>query len=257
VAESTASARARLDRFVALSELPIAALALLVAPTLVVEGHAGTAAVRALAHAVNWTIWLTFCVAYAVKMILTRDRRHHVRALSLDLLVVLLSMPVPLTGPFEWAPARVVGLLRFLRGAAVAAIGLRMRSHILRPNRLHYAVVMTAAIVALGALGIFSVEHGINPRIQSFGDAVWWSIVTATTVGYGDVSPVTPEGRFIAVALMLLGIGFIGVFTATVSSFFFDHGRVGQVDERLARIEAKLDALNAALRQHSAGEEQA
>src|SRR5215468_10637466 len=70
VAESTASARARLDRFVALSELPIAALALLVAPTLVVEGHAGTAAVRALAHAVNWTIWLTFCVAYAVKMIL-------------------------------------------------------------------------------------------------------------------------------------------------------------------------------------------
>ncbi|HJZ72035.1 MAG TPA: ion channel [Vicinamibacterales bacterium] len=251
------SARTRFDRFVAVSELPIAFLAVLVAPTLVVEGHARTAAVRDLAHAVNWMIWLTFCGAYTVKAVLTPDRRRHARTLWLDLLIVVLSMPVPLTGPFEWAPARLVVLMRFLRGAAVAAIGLRMRSHILRPNRLHYAFVMTAAIVGLGALGIFSVEHGINPRIGSFGDAVWWSIVTATTVGYGDVSPVTPEGRFIAVGLMLLGIAFIGVFTATVSSFFFDQGRVGQVEERLARIEAKLDVLNAALRQRSvAGEEQ-
>ncbi|HKB10854.1 MAG TPA: ion channel, partial [Vicinamibacterales bacterium] len=213
--DSTASARSRLDRFVAVSELPIAALALLVAPALVIEGHARTAAIRDLARAANWIIWLTFCAAYAVKVILTPDRKRQVRALSLDLLIVVLSMPVPLAGVAEWAPPRMVGLMRFLRGAAVAAIGLRMRSHILRPNRLHYAAVMTAAIVGLGALGIFSVEHGINPRIQTFGDAVWWSIVTATTVGYGDVSPVTPEGRFIAVGLMLLGIGFIGVFTAT------------------------------------------
>jgi voltage-gated potassium channel len=74
---------------------------------------------------------------------------------------------------------------------------------------------------------------------------LWWSVVTATTVGYGDVSPVTPEGKFIAVGLMLLGIGFVGVFTATISSEFFDHGRVNQVEERLARIEAKLDRLHA------------
>src|SRR5262249_22705321 len=158
----------------------------------------------------------------------------------LDLVIVVLSMPIPLASPLEWMPARVVGLLRFLRGAALAAIGLRMRSHILRPNRLHYAVVMTAAIVGLRALGSFSVEHGVNPRIQSFGDALWWSVVTATTVGYGDVSPVTAEGRLIAVGLMFIGIAFIGVFTATVSSFFFDQGRVNQVEERLARIEAKL-----------------
>jgi len=256
MSESTASASSRLDRFVAVSELPIAMLALLVAPALVVESHARTTAVRDLAHAVNWIIWITFCAAYAVKVALTPDRKRHARTLALDLVVVVLSMPVPLTAAFEWAPARFVGLMRFLRGAAVATIGLRMRSHILRPNRLHYAAVMTATIVGLGALGIFSVEHGVNPRIQSFGDAVWWSIVTATTVGYGDVSPVTAEGRFIAIGLMLLGIGFIGVFTATVSSFFLDQGRVGQVEDRLARIEAKLDALNAALLHRSvAGEE--
>jgi voltage-gated potassium channel len=74
---------------------------------------------------------------------------------------------------------------------------------------------------------------------------LWWSVVTATTVGYGDVSPVTAEGRVIAVGLMLLGIGFVGVFTAAISSEFFDHGRVNHVEERLARIEAKLDLIQA------------
>ena len=56
----------------------------------------------------------------------------------------------------------------------------------------------------------------------------------------------TRKRRLIAVGLMLLGIGFIGVFTATISTFFFDQGRVNQVEERLARIEAKLDSLVAA-----------
>jgi hypothetical protein len=62
-----------------------------------------------------------------------------------------------------------------------------------------------------------------------------------TTVGYGDVSPVTTEGRFIATALMLVGIGFIGVFTATITSFFFDQGRTEDVEElraQLRRIES-------------------
>jgi voltage-gated potassium channel len=161
-------------------------------------------------------------------------------------MIVVLSAPVPLTGIISGTPARIIGLVRFVRGAAVTALGLRLRVHILRPHRLHYAAVSTGMIIALGALGIFAVEHGVNDRIQTMGDALWWAVVTATTVGYGDVSPVTGEGRFIAVALMLLGIAFIGVFTATISSYFFDLGRVNQVEERLARIEAKLDALASA-----------
>jgi voltage-gated potassium channel len=73
------------------------------------------------------------------------------------------------------------------------------------------------------------------------------AVVTATTVGYGDVSPVTGEGRLIAVGLMIVGIGFIGVFTATITGFFVDPERGAEerhnIEERLARIEEKLDAL--------------
>jgi voltage-gated potassium channel len=235
--------KARFEKFVAMTELPITILALLIAPALVLEGHAKTAGIREAARAVNWIVWVAFCGEYVVKVALTPDRRRFVRKAWIDLLIVVLSAPVPLTGLISGTPARIVGLVRFVRGAAVAAMGLRLRGHILRPHRLHYAAVTTGMIIALGALGIFAVEHGINERIQTFGDALWWSVVTATTVGYGDVSPVTPEGRLIAVGLMLLGIAFIGVFTATISSYFFDLGRVNQVEYRLARIEAKLDAL--------------
>jgi voltage-gated potassium channel len=70
--------------------------------------------------------------------------------------------------------------------------------------------------------------------------------VTATTVGYGDVSPVTVEGRLIAVILMLTGIGVIGIFTATVASFFFEQEKqsdIGELETRLNAIERKLDEI--------------
>jgi len=241
----TVAKQKRFDQFVAITEAPIATLALLIAPVLVVEGHATSALVQRGAHLVNWGIWVAFCGEYIAKVALTPNRRAFVKSAWLDLLIVVLSIPGPVTGVIDGIPARVVGLVRFVRGATVAWLGLKMRRHVLHPNRLHYAFATTVIILGLGAMGIFSVEHGVNEHIRTFGDALWWSVVTATTVGYGDVSPVTPEGRLIAVGLMLLGIGFVGVFTATISSFFFDQGRVGQVDDRLARIEAKLDSLTA------------
>jgi voltage-gated potassium channel len=102
------------------------------------------------------------------------------------------------------------------------------------------------AVVFIGALGIFIFESGSNKTIGSFGDALWWAVVTATTVGYGDVSPVTIEGRMIAVVLMLTGIGVIGIFTATIASLFFEqeeHSEISDLAARLDVIEKKLDAV--------------
>lgn len=116
----------------------------------------------------------------------------------------------------------------------------------MRHRSFHYVTLATLVVVGVGAIGIFAVERGQNANIQSVGDALWWAVVTTTTVGYGDVSPVTGEGRLIAVALMVVGIGFIGVFTATITSFFLQPSRseaVETIEARLARIEQKLDAL--------------
>jgi voltage-gated potassium channel len=105
---------------------------------------------------------------------------------------------------------------------------------------------LALVIVLLGAVGVYLVERGQNPAIRGFGDALWWAMVTATTVGYGDVSPTTTEGRFIAVLLMLVGIGVIGVFTATVAGYFVHEEEATadrDVHARLEAIEAKLDQL--------------
>jgi len=172
-----------------------------------------------------------------------------------DLLIILLSPPFLVPDALQGARAvRVLRLLRFVRAAAVAAIGLREAAQGLRHRSFHYVALATIVVIGLGAIGIFAVEHGQNNHIQSIGDALWWAVVTATTVGYGDVSPVTAEGRLIAVGLMVVGIGFIGVFTATITSFFLQPSRMadetGTIEQRLERIEDKLEILIRERRQH-------
>ncbi len=92
---------------------------------------------------------------------------------------------------------------------------------------------------------MFALEADENKGIRHFGDALWWAITTVTTVGYGDVTPVTPEGRLVAVVLMLAGIGVIGVFTATVASLLFEEQQTQnpETDEILARLERIEKAL--------------
>ena len=242
----------RFDRFARAVELPLALLALLIVPALVLENHAQTRELREAATLVNWIVWLAFCGEYSVKMYLAPDRTRFAQNHWFDLLIILLSPPflVPLAmqGTRAVRVVRLLRVLRFVRGAAVAAMGLRMAREALRHRRFHYVMLATAVIVTLGAVCIYAVEHVANKGIATLDDAFWWAIVTTTTVGYGDVSPVTGEGRVIAVVLMLLGIGFLGVLTATITSFFFDQERDAKEEElrqRLERIEAKLDAVMA------------
>jgi voltage-gated potassium channel len=141
---------------------------------------------------------------------------------------------------------RALRLLRLVRLGAIAGIGLRAARRSFGARQFPLVMVFAAMTVALGAAGGYLFEQGSNRSIGSYGDALWWAIVTATTVGYGDVSPVTVEGRIIAVLLMLTGIGVIGIFTATVASFFFEQEQESEtaaLAARLDSIERKLDSL--------------
>jgi voltage-gated potassium channel len=103
-----------------------------------------------------------------------------------------------------------------------------------------------AVIFACSAL-VLSFEHQAKgSNIHNFGDALWWAIVTVTTVGYGDKYPVTAGGRGVATVLMFVGIGLIGVLTATVASYFVEQGADddrAELIERLDRMEAMLIEL--------------
>lgn len=83
-------------------------------------------------------------------------------------------------------------------------------------ENLHRLLMVIVVLILVSAIGLMLFEK------KSPHDALWWSIVTLTTVGYGDISPVTPGGRIIGVIIMFLGIGILGLFTATIASIFVE-----------------------------------
>jgi voltage-gated potassium channel len=231
-------------------ELPVALLALLIVPALLLEDRATSPELQQLAIGVNWFVWLAFCAEFLI-LFAAEPTWATVKRTWFDLLLIVVSPPffVPnlLQATRSIRLIRILRLVRLVRVSLVAAVALRMSRRFFAHRQFHFVMLAAATVVFLGGLGIYLVEGSAgNPNVRSFGDAIWWSIVTATTVGYGDVSPQTTEGRVIAVVLMFTGIGVIGVFTATVASFFFHMDKespTADVVVRLDQIERKLDLL--------------
>ena len=236
----------RFERFSRGTEWPMAILAISLVPILIIENEAVDPTVLNIALLLNWIIWLAFCAEYIAKLVLAPKRLKFIRVAWFDLAIILLSPPF-LPALFEGTRTlRLLRVLRLLRLLAVAGLGLRLLRKLLGRHQFHYLGTIAVGLVALCGVGVYFLERNENPSIDTFGDALWWAIVTATTVGYGDVSPVTLEGRVIAVILMMAGIGVIGAFTATVASLFLeDDGAKEQakIDHRLEIIETKLDRL--------------
>ena len=86
-----------------------------------------------------------------------------------------------------------------------------------------------------------------EPDVRNLGDGIWWALVTITTVGYGDITPVTTLGRVVASSLMLLGLGLIATITAIVSAkfiqIFVDHHTNDDVLEKLDELQLELDDI--------------
>jgi voltage-gated potassium channel len=179
---------------------------------------------------VMWAVWLVFVVDYLANL-LTADRRAHWFVHHLpEFFVVALPALRPLR------LLRLLSLWNVLQRAATTWVRGRIGV---------YVAGCAAILVYIAALAELEAERdwpGAN--ITDFPTAVWWAFETITTVGYGDHFPKSPEGRAIAVGLMIAGIGVLGVVTATVASWLVE--RV-QVEEREsdAVTAAHIQALSA------------
>jgi voltage-gated potassium channel len=239
------------DRFAAAVDIPLTVLAVLWLPVLVLPlvAHLSASLLASLA-AIDYFIWAVFAVEYLARLYLAPSRRWFVRHHLLDLVVV--TIPV-------LRPLRILRLLRLFnvsRAGVVLWNALRRGREILAHRGLQFVLLAVLVIIFVAAGLELAFEHGSHgATIQNFGDALWWAIVTVTTVGYGDKYPVTAGGRGVAVALMFVGIGLIGVLTATVASYFVEDSAKrdkAALVERLERIEGQLDEVLARLgEQHS------
>jgi voltage-gated potassium channel len=181
-------------------------------------------------HATNWVIWAIFIGDYLVRVAWAGDRWRFVRTHPFDLAVLALPMLRPL---------RLLQLIKVL-------LVIERRTDVWTRGRLGIYVGATMALLVLiASLAILDAERGIEGgSIESFADALWWSLVTVTTVGYGDMFPVTGAGRAIAVAMMLCGIGLLGFVTGSLASWVIEQVSAGQrrtraeVGDVLAEVQA-------------------
>ncbi len=168
-----------------------------------------------VAEAVQWGTWAVFLADYAVNLSLAERRgwwfRHH--------LVDLLSVVLPFLRPLRLL--RLVSLLALLRRGAGRAF---------RGRVVIYVIGATILLVWVAAVAMLDAERDQGGTIRTIWDALWWACATIMTVGYGDVTPVTVDGRLIAVAVMIGGIALIGVVTATLASWIVE--RVNADEER-------------------------
>jgi voltage-gated potassium channel len=231
-----------LDRFSAAVELPLTVLSLIWLPVLIVPlvVHLRPGAADTLA-AIDYFVWAAFVVEYLVKLYLSPHRWRFVTHHLLDLAVV--AIPV-------FRPLRALRLLRLLRLGRVGVVlvnALRRARSVLTHRGLHFVLLAVLVIILVAAGLELAFEHQARgATIHNYGDALWWAIVTVTTVGYGDKYPVTAGGRGVAVALMLVGIGLIGVLTATIASYFVEEKAdrdKAELNQRLNRIEELLETL--------------
>lgn len=156
------------------------------------------------------TIWALFIIDVGVRLLLTpRGRRlTFVRTHT----VITLSAILPVVRPFELL--RYLWRLPGLRGHTRATFRFRVITTVLAYE------VMFVYVIALAVLAVE--RNAAHATIVNFGDALWWTCVTITTVGYGDFAPITALGRVLAVILMAGGVFILGTATATIVSYFND-----------------------------------
>jgi len=166
---------------------------------------------------------VTFVVLFFMRWHVSDDRKAYLKANWLDLvLVVLLSSPfLRLLVAFK-----VAGFAPVLRlGAA-----LRKNRHkliqmlVLSGESLPAALAVIFGFVFVFGAGTFMLEREANPDFGQISDGLWWAFVTLTTVGYGDIVPVTPAGRVLAVITMVFGITLYSLMIANLTYFVEELG---------------------------------
>lgn len=226
-------------------DIPVLIAAVLTIPVMIVETSAASPGWKAAALAVNWFIWVVFFVDLVAMTSIAHAKPRYMRAAWVDLLIVVTSFP-PLTSFGVLRLLRlgrlgpVLRLLRLARLAGVVTRGGSVARNIFGRRGFAYVIVVTFFIVIGFAVAVVL----IDPDIDDMGDALWWSVVTITTVGYGDITPDSVGGRIAAGLLMFIGIGVVGVVTGLVASLMLDDAKDDtELQKRLDDIEATLDEL--------------
>jgi voltage-gated potassium channel len=218
VSKTTKTSRIRdrelaIERWEKHSAIPLAILALAFLGLWAVQVLAPlTTAEWDLVEAAILLIWAAFIVDFVVRLTFHADKLKFLKSSVIEIIALLV-------------PA--FRFLRVLRIVTALGILTRVVQSLQARVNLYLAIVFPMLVFA-GSLGVYEAErNAVGSNIVEFSDALWWAAVTVFTVGYGDLYPVTLEGRFIAVLLMMGGVAMLSVLTANFASYFLRQARSG------------------------------
>jgi voltage-gated potassium channel len=222
----------------------VLAATLALIPVLVLDADA-SGGWKTVASVANWLIWVVFAAELVFILVVAPRKGAALRAHWLDVAVVVVT--VPLYGQFlsSLRLVRLARLLRLLRAGVIIGRAVQAERRLSSGTTFRLVALMTLFIATVAGAAQATFDSNDFPSVW---DGIWWAVVTMTTVGYGDLYPKNLTGRVVGIVVMLVGIGFLSVLTATVASYFVRTERspeATEITEALARIERELAELRA------------
>lgn len=163
-----------------------------------------------------------FTCEYIIRILLSPNRLRFIFSFYglVDLIAIL---PFYLAFAIDLRSFRLIRLLRLIRVLKIArynsALQRFSKALFLAKEELAIFTGLSLILLYLSAVGIYHFEHAAQPEVfKSIFDSLWWSVATLTTVGYGDIYPITIGGRFFTFIILMIGLGLVAVPTGIVAS---------------------------------------
>ena len=195
----------------------------------------------------DWLIWLVFVLETVVLTSLVDDKSRYLRGNWMNLVIISMGIPLLWVGGNYAAILRTFRLLLFfpiMLNASVAARKVLERKYL--------GTVLLVALIFTLMSGLLMA--GIDPAIENAWQGIWWAWVTVATVGYGDTVPVSVAGKLFGAVVILFGVGFFSLLTASFSAYFVSRGEVEIEEEeekeinQLKDIEFRIATMEKTLR---------
>lgn len=190
-------------------------------------------------NVIDNSILIIFAIDYFTRLVIAKDKKEFFKDNIFDLLSI-----IPANNLFYFFRitrlGRLLRLLKLLRVLRLVGLVGRLEQFLKINGFIYYLYVSIAIILVTSSM--FCISEKV-----SFSTALWWSITTSTTVGYGDVSPATAIGKIAAVIDMLVGIGLIGVLTSSITNIFSknnSNNRESEIEELKKQNQELMKKLN-------------
>ena len=206
--------------------------------------------VQRILNVTDFMICLIFLTDFCILLYLHKNRKRYMLTWGwLDLL-----SSIPLVDPLRWGRlARLIRLIRLFRGVRGSTGLLKQLFLNKKEATLVGIVLLLGCVIAFSSVGILIAEQDSGSSIKTAEQALWFTISTFTTVGYGDFTPSTSFGRAVAALTMVAGISIFGAFTALIATFLVSSPQHQQTDDilnemaeqrrLLISLEAQIHAL--------------